>query len=177
MKIGYRGWAVRSVDGVPTLSSPHQSFYWQPGENIATTKKLSEDNHLGFYALKTPEGVFEYFYSECSPDTPIFIDVIGEVLLYGDVVDGEKGYRAEKAQVGTLLLPTISRISMVLLTSMCLRYQIHVSVTTGHTRQVLERYRNAKSKERIAQRYGKPGRRCTAGGRAIAEVRRDGFLL
>jgi len=179
MKIGYRGWKIDDVAGLPTLCSPHNRFYWQPGENLAVPDEvhLTKSDSCGFYALKTPESVFEYFYGGRPSNSPILMDIIGEVLLYGDVVEGDRGYRGQKAQVGTLLLPTIERYSLEFIETLCARYDVQYSVASGHTRQVLERYRNFKARQRLGMLLGGKRRRCTAGGRAIVQIRKDEFLL
>jgi hypothetical protein len=170
MKIGYRGWRIRNINGQLTLCSPVQDYCWRPGENIALM--FDEAGMTGFYGLKLPESVFEYF----SRGDEINIDIIGEVLLYGNVIEGVKGFRGEKAMVGTLLLPTVEKYSLEFITILCNRYDTQYAVTTGYTRRVISRYRDLKARQRVRALYGNP-RRCTAGGRAIGEVRRDGFLL
>jgi len=146
-------------------------YMWLPGENIADTE-VTEDNDAGFYALKTPEAVFWYFFS---PHHQMRIDIVGEVLLYGTVIEGEKGYRASRAEVGTLLLPTVTRINPLLVDSICRRYKVGTAVLEGYSRRVMETYRRL-----LARKYNpyiQRARRCSAGAREIARLRRDEFLL
>lgn len=184
---GYRGWNVKRINGQEYLFSPTQKEYcWHAGLNIAVDRVaypdngidscdiieqpavVTEHNRCGFYALTSPSNVYEYFGGD--------VELIGKVFLYGNVAQGSDGYRAEKAQVASILLPTISRFKPEVLDSLVNYYRIPLVTTTGSLRRMLEFQRNQEVKLRVAIRYGKP-RRCTAGGRALASVRSDAFLL
>ena len=174
MKEAYRGWNLSRENGKAALRSPMQDYAWFPGLNSAADgdsgrpAELDERNTAGFYALKSPEAVYGYFGGD--------VDVIGVVRLYGRVIEGEKGFRGEKAEVAGLLLPTIACLDQRVLDELVMAYRVPLIVTSGMLRRTLETQRNRRAKLRVSARWGKP-RRCTAGGKALAAVRRAEFLL
>ena len=87
---GYRAWKFR--DGF--LVSPHQGTPWEPGEIKKADQKPSA-SQFGIFAHKQPEQVFEQEHKRW--------DVVGSVLLWGDVVEHENGYRAEYARPHEML--------------------------------------------------------------------------
>lgn len=84
--IAWRSWDLR--DGA--LWSTTQNFCWD-GPSVTADAVPTADNSNGIYALQ-----------EIS-DTPI-TDVWGQVELSGLVVEGEKGYRAERATIRSLYI-------------------------------------------------------------------------
>lgn len=110
MLIGYRGWKIRNISGEPVLESPaHGSkqdpqsrFFWAPGENVARCPLgcavvPSEECSCGIYSLKSPEPDLASYHP----------DIIGQVLVWGRVVEGEIGYRSSHAMVSLFLLPSV----------------------------------------------------------------------
>lgn len=110
---GFRSWNLLDGGGVPKLGSLNSGRHvWTPGVNVATCQAgydfqslrgsvsvsvfMDANPHIpgdqcscGFYAVRD---VF---------DVPS--GIIGGVVGWGKVVDGEKGWRAEKAAVAALL--------------------------------------------------------------------------
>jgi len=104
MFVGYRGWLIRNVNNKPTLVSPSSHRAWAPGENMAQCSEcvLSLDEHCScsFYALRKPTAELVGYQS----------DIIGQVFFWGIVVEGDLGFRAKKAMVSLLLIPSVKRI-------------------------------------------------------------------
>lgn len=152
---GYRGWLVKRINGKMTLTSPMSKYHWAKTESTAFCNACSklvtlwgpvrtlrtdiaEGCSCGIYALRTPEAVIQYFHSGG-------IDVIGRVFLYGRVIEGDLGYRAEKAKVDMLLMPTMRRIPQGEIIELANEYGVHVVVARGDLRQKIEKARNKRS--------------------------------
>lgn len=87
--IGYRAWKL--YGGL--LHSMYASFIWFPGV-VEKAHKIDEHWGTGLHAFKTlAEARTQYDYA----------DVWGEVALWGDVYEHEKGYRAEYAVVRRII--------------------------------------------------------------------------
>jgi len=125
MLVGYRGWKVSLINGEPVLESPaHGSkwdpssrYFWSPGENVARCRKgctdiPGEDCSCGIYSLKSPE--------------PDLVDywpfIIGQVLIWGKVIEGEIGYRSSHAMVSLFLIPPVEELSKEQLERLSVRY-------------------------------------------------------
>lgn len=131
---GYRGWKIRNINNEPTLESPShgskddpQSRYmWAPGENSARcplgcTEIPGEDCGCGIYSLKSPE-----------PDLASYNpDIIGQVLVWGKVIDGEFGYRSSYAMVSLFLLPSIEKLDENWLELLSKRYSAPLVMAKG----------------------------------------------
>jgi hypothetical protein len=90
---GYRAWIVR--DGM--LHSVYWHYTWLP--QAVGQAFLSDQSGAGFHAFKTPEKAYiEYITCSGAEDGVVF----GEVLLWGKVIEHERGYRAEYARVKCL---------------------------------------------------------------------------
>jgi len=110
MLVGYRGWKIRNINGKPTLESPSQGskhepssrYFWAPGENVAhcplgCAEVPSADCYCGIYSLKSPE-----------PDLAGYNpDIIGQVLLWGRIIEGKIGYRSSHAMISLFLIPPV----------------------------------------------------------------------
>jgi hypothetical protein len=87
--IGYRAWFLN--DGL--LHSMYASFIWFPGV-VERAHEITESWGTGLHAFKTlHEARQQYTYA----------NVWGEVALWGDVFEHEKGYRAEFAAVRRII--------------------------------------------------------------------------
>lgn len=98
---GYKGWKVKRINGQISLISPTIKQQWVPGENIATCSRCMEVNDsctCGIYALASP-----------SPELLTYApDIVGEILMWGSVAKGPVGFRAKRAQVSVLFVPTVN---------------------------------------------------------------------
>lgn len=116
MFVGYRGWLIRTINGEPTLVSPSHHKPWAPGENTAQCPEcmlsMDENCSCGFYSLKEPAAELISYSS----------DIIGQVFLWGKVVDGERGFRSKKAMVSLLLIPPVKRMTEEELYNLSMRY-------------------------------------------------------
>lgn len=74
------------------LLSPYRGTPWKPGETIEAADPTKTSG--GIFAHKVREQVFEQENGW---------DVVGTVLLWGEVVEHENGYRGQYARVGQLL--------------------------------------------------------------------------
>lgn len=86
--VGWRAWRFHNG----CLVSPYTGVLWRPGETLEANTPF--ESGAGVFAHKKREQVFEQ-----ESKWP----VVGTVLLWGDVVEHENGYRAEFAKVGQLL--------------------------------------------------------------------------
>lgn len=100
---GYRGWRMDDSSPVAKLGSyrtgaytDRSAYFWRPGVNVATCNREKhaataipvESCSCGFYALRDP---FAVSYG-----------VLGGVVGWGRVIDGEEGWRAEKVAIAAL---------------------------------------------------------------------------
>lgn len=113
--VGYRCWRIERG----TLRSVYQSDMWKPGE-ILEGRELGDWDSRGIHAWKDPaskqyhEYIRSYLNSADDPFMWAFLNgdrkrderrpamVTGTVFLWGDVVEHERGYRAEYARVRSL---------------------------------------------------------------------------
>lgn len=72
-------------------SMDEPSYAWQPGKNTAECHCVGQSHSCGFYAMKDP--------SALEIETG---QVVGGVVLFGQVEEAEKGYRAEHAKIDTV---------------------------------------------------------------------------
>lgn len=89
------------------LSSLNRNrIFWEPGENTATCEGGSGFYNLGEHKSPSPHCTCGY-YAKKAVDIEIMDygpEVIGTVELYGTVIEGSRGYRAEKARIKELFL-------------------------------------------------------------------------
>ncbi len=93
-------------------STAHSGVYWERGVNEATCQGFSGyKNHslahcsCGFYALTTWQQLFKDHPAMRPASIHNSFYVYGTVALTGLIIPGERGWRAEKAEVRSLLLP------------------------------------------------------------------------
>jgi len=107
--IGYRVWLVR---GSRLYSFARQNVLWVPHETfVATCDKSHEvpaDNcRCGTYAAATFNRLFDMGYTK---DDGLFaapgeVTIAGQVALWGGIVPGQVGWRAQYAYPHKLLIP------------------------------------------------------------------------
>lgn len=90
--IGYRAWYLRSDD---VLWSMYVGYAWQPGTQRITDERLNRYQGNGFHAFKDMD-----LCQKCYPGPGV---VFGEVALWGEVYEHERGYRAECARITRLI--------------------------------------------------------------------------
>ena len=136
---GYRGWTVRNINGEPVLESPSHSgsnrYLWAPGENIARCGNCSdipsEDCLCGIYSLKSPVRDLVSYQP----------DIIGEVLVWGKIVEGELGYRSSHAMVSLFLLPSVEVLTEEWLDKLSYRYNAQLVKAKGDILAAITRSR------------------------------------
>lgn len=126
MFVGYRGWLVRIINNEPTLVSPSYAHMpWAPGENTAQCPvcilTMDESCNCGFYALKEPAPELVGYGS----------DIIGQVFLWSRVIEGDRGFRAKKAAVSILLIPSIQPLPEEVLDRLSARYNVPLIKAEG----------------------------------------------
>jgi hypothetical protein len=98
--IAFRAWKVMHFPSIlmqpPTLVSYSRSYNWQPGVNRAHVMP-TRFNQSGFYALKDYNAILDYW------GTSDQWYCLGAVELWGEVIEGTLGYRAEFAAVQNLV--------------------------------------------------------------------------
>lgn len=104
-----KAWRAWHVDPTGSLIATAQHYVWKEGQNTCTCVKTDisviKSHHIppeidcacGFWALKTQDDVFNYFNAEI---------VVGEIEMWGKIVEAENGYRAEHARIIRLFLPS-----------------------------------------------------------------------
>ena len=94
--IGYRAWIVRSE---LLMSVFWDGYVWQP-KGIEHSAVVDPLWGAGLHAFKTiKKATSDYGFYGC-PGDPL---VIGEVALWGKVIEHERGYRAEYAAIRRLI--------------------------------------------------------------------------
>src|SRR3989344_2375981 len=88
---GYRLWRWHLIYGKFYIQSWVQNSYWRPGIPIEEAKKITVDNRVGIYAVKDIPTLLDLSYHRS------YIDLIGRVALWGNIIEYEKGYRAQYA--------------------------------------------------------------------------------
>lgn len=107
--IAWRAWKVQH--GLLTSMYVDQHI-WPPHEPITGDLKAkgnSSSGQLGVHGFKTQKAALEYAsdaYKRPLYDAPApFSFIVGRVYLWGEVIEHEKGYRAEYAKVHSLDVP------------------------------------------------------------------------
>jgi len=109
--IGWRAWRV-VVRREPQLMSLFYDIVWPTDDWLAAeTMYVGQEEPHGICAARDREhlaGMHQYF----DPSAPRYVEnwgrefaAIGEVGLSGKIIPGERGYRAEKARVLSIVLP------------------------------------------------------------------------
>lgn len=128
--VGWRAWYVCETESGWRLSSIHYAELWAAGEAIEAAcrrnryvSSVNENTHArhtapardclcGIYAAKVFAQARQYFVADhatCErvPPSPDYIHrVVGQVSLWGRVVDCSQGYRAASAYPARLWIPT-----------------------------------------------------------------------
>jgi hypothetical protein len=99
----WRVWrVVRHRDGL-RLRSPVYEDEWSPGEPLAAVCRAERSHRApadgcscGFYGLSAPDRLGRYLVGRDDPSV-VVCRVVGEVALWGLVLEGESGWRAEYA--------------------------------------------------------------------------------
>lgn len=98
------------------LEGPRTTYVWAPGDNMAQCSEcqlgLDENCTCGIYSLKTPAHDLIHYHP----------DIVGEVVLWGKIIEGDIGYRAKHAMVSLFLLPSVLPMSEEDLNRLSLRY-------------------------------------------------------
>ena len=102
MHRGYKVWKIKldpsSRQAHKLVSSTVPGYTWTPGENISTAEgvplKEFGQTHAGFYSVREPEELAEQGYFP-----PGGLGTSGEIIPYGKLLEGEKGFRSEKAKI------------------------------------------------------------------------------
>jgi hypothetical protein len=105
--IGWRAWRYEiTVDG-PRLFSVWRPAAWEPGLQIeaqcqgvwvADHEPPGDDCKCGVYAVRSLDQIRELAYERVGT-------VFGQVALAGEVIEGERGYRAARAWILKLYVP------------------------------------------------------------------------
>jgi hypothetical protein len=116
--LGWRVWAVTRTSQGVRLASPLFDHAWVPGDPAAATCLRHEDrfaaplpvHHVGsadcgcgFHAARDPADALSYLHGRDEPST--ICRVLGEVTLWGDVLQTEAGWRGTLAYPARLYVP------------------------------------------------------------------------
>lgn len=99
--VAYRAWEVRLVDGKVQYRSMHIGSVWEDGEmrcDTAAGEALADYECAGVHAWKTERQAHTYAVDAGGPAARTTY-AIGEVELWGEVVEHDLGYRAEFGQI------------------------------------------------------------------------------
>lgn len=121
--VGWRAWYVRETGGRHRLHSIHYGEPWpvrneltaacHRGRYVHSAASVSHDRHdpptrdcvCGIYGAKELEQAQQYFGGEAVPADYVH-RVVGQVKLWGSVVECTQGFRASHAYPAHLWLPT-----------------------------------------------------------------------
>lgn len=120
-RIGWRVWTVVEADGTLRLCSLVYRTIWRPGEEaVARCRRPlaalpwtrlplhgppDHDCYCGIHAVRTPERAALYLSAPLGRDVGAIARVIGEVALWGRVIEAEHGWRAGRGYPERLYLP------------------------------------------------------------------------
>ena len=104
--IGWRAWIVEDREDPPRLHSFNRTL-WRPYERIEAACRSAHDPpgvkcSCGIYAARDKQHLVNMGYQLYGPQTFV---VIGAVALWGGVVPGAQGWRAQYAYPRRLLVP------------------------------------------------------------------------
>ena len=116
--LGWRAWNVQTDSTKPRLwSVTHSATYWVPGEPMVAT--CGDDSHCpkskdgsvpgeecqcGLYSAKNRKHLTGMGYHRYDADAGTF-SVMGTVRLWGKVIEGSQGWRAECGYPHELFVP------------------------------------------------------------------------
>ena len=117
--LGWRAWAVTQTSRGVRLASPLFDHVWLPGEPAVASCLRHEDPFApaldehevatlaecscGFHAARDPADALSYLHGRDAPST--LCRVLGEVTLWGDVLQTEAGWRGTLAYPARLYVP------------------------------------------------------------------------
>jgi hypothetical protein len=117
--LGWRAWAVTRTGRGVRLASPLFDHLWLPGEPAVASCLRHEDPFApalaahevaslaecscGFHAARDPADALSYLQGREAPST--LCRVLGEVTLWGDVMQTEAGWRGTVAYPARLYVP------------------------------------------------------------------------
>jgi hypothetical protein len=117
--LGWRAWAVTRTNRGVRLASPLFDHLWLPGEPAVASCLRHEDPFApaldahevaslaecscGFHAARDPADALSYLHGRDGPST--LCRVLGEVTLWGDVLQTEAGWRGMLAYPARLYVP------------------------------------------------------------------------
>jgi len=118
--LGWRAWAVTRTSRGVRLASPLFDHVWLPGEPAVASCLRHEDRFApplldvhevatlpecscGFHAARDPADALSYLHGRDAPST--LCRVLGEVTLWGDVLQTEAGWRGTLAYPARLYVP------------------------------------------------------------------------
>jgi hypothetical protein len=117
--LGWRAWAVTRTSQGLRLTSPLFEQLWVPGEPAVASCRRHEDPlapavlgahevgsvecSCGFHAARDPADALSYLHGRDAPST--VCRVLGEVTLWGDVLETESGWRGTLAYPARLYAP------------------------------------------------------------------------
>jgi hypothetical protein len=117
---GWRAWVVRETPEGPRLGSVLHDLVWPHGRAVLAECRVHEDPfadavgvhpvpgvecNCGFHAARDPVDALSYARGRDEPET--VCRVLGEVLLWGHVLETESGWRASHAYPGRLYVPDL----------------------------------------------------------------------
>jgi hypothetical protein len=117
--LGWRAWAVTRTSRGVRLASPLFDHLWLPGEPAVASCLRHEDPFApaldahavtrlaecscGFHAARDPADALSYLHGRDAPST--LCRVLGEVTLWGEVLQTEAGWRGTLAYPARLYVP------------------------------------------------------------------------
>jgi hypothetical protein len=117
--LGWRAWAVTQTSRGVRLASPLFDHLWVPGEPAVASCLRHEDPFAptfdahevatlvecscGFHAARDPADALSYLHGRDAPST--LCRVLGEVTLWGEVLQTEAGWRGTLAYPARLYVP------------------------------------------------------------------------
>jgi hypothetical protein len=106
--VGWRVWRVAAEHGVLRLRSAVFDDRWEPGGEVSASCAYGHEAPLascacGLYAVRSPERAVRYLVGRDDPD--VVHRVVGEVALWGLVVEADHGWRAATAYPAAIWVP------------------------------------------------------------------------
>lgn len=112
---GWRAWTVDRepppFETAPKLFSATYHYYWTPRVKARAECALGHDDHVpgemcvcGFYAAKTLDHLRSMGYSTYNEEGDT-VSVVGQLALWGKVIEGTQGWRGEFAYPVKLYVP------------------------------------------------------------------------
>lgn len=125
VEVGWRTWEVKieNPPGVTPLmrSVTHREFHWTPREPMVAHCPLStgrangvkrqghdvpdEGCSCGLYTAKTYEHLMTMHYHTYDGEKDGYVNVVGEVKLWGKVIEGTQGWRSSHAYPKRIYIP------------------------------------------------------------------------